>query len=171
MTTFTCRSTFLYGVPRSTLGEKRCVVGRGIFPLIFQIVRENCIVSMWASIWTLLFYWKQCIKTCYGYKRNSVLCFFKGNVVTPIFLLEMKQGYSVCPLSLSTDCNLNGDGKCNERGWAWTPHPYQPGLILPSWLNVRQKAAVANLCTLWLGQNVYGYVVDENWGGGGGCMI
>ncbi len=29
------------------------------------------------------------------------------------------------------------------------PHPHQPGLILPSSLNVRQKAAVANLCTLW----------------------
>ncbi len=28
------------------------------------------------------------------------------------------------------------------------PSP-QPGLILPSWLNVRQKAAVATLCTLW----------------------
>ncbi len=25
----------------------------------------------------------------------------------------------------------------------YTPHPHQPGLILPSWLNVRQKAAVA----------------------------
>ncbi len=29
------------------------------------------------------------------------------------------------------------------------PHPHQPGLILPSSLNVRQKAAVATLCTLW----------------------
>ena len=29
------------------------------------------------------------------------------------------------------------------------PHPHQPGLFLPSWLNVRQKAAVATLCTLW----------------------
>ncbi len=28
-------------------------------------------------------------------------------------------------------------------------HPHQPGLILPSSLNVRQKAAVATLCTLW----------------------
>ncbi len=29
------------------------------------------------------------------------------------------------------------------------PHPHQPGLILPSRWNVRQKAAVATLCTLW----------------------
>jgi hypothetical protein len=29
-------------------------------------------------------------------------------------------------------CNFTGDGKCNERGWACTPHPHQPGLILPS---------------------------------------
>ncbi len=26
---------------------------------------------------------------------------------------------------------LPGDGKCNERGWACTPHPHQPGLIYP----------------------------------------
>ncbi len=35
------------------------------------------------------------------------------------------------------------------RGWVCTPHPHQRGLILPSWWNVRQKAAVATLCTLW----------------------
>ncbi len=55
-----------------------------------------------------------------------------------------------CPLSWSVHCNFTGDGKCNERGLACTPHPHQPGLILPSWWNVRQKAAVATLCTLWL---------------------
>jgi WD repeat-containing protein 19 len=49
-----------------------------------------------------------------------------------IFLLEMKQGWCVCPLSWSEHCNFTGDGKCNERGWACTPHPHQPGLILPS---------------------------------------
>ncbi len=49
-----------------------------------------------------------------------------------IFLLEMKQGYCVCPLSWSVHCNFTGDGHCNERGWACTPHPQQPGLILPS---------------------------------------
>jgi hypothetical protein len=61
----------------------------------------------------------------------------------------MKQGYCVCPLSCGVHCNFTGDGKCNERGWASSPHPYQPGLILPAWWNVRQKAAVATLCTLW----------------------
>jgi hypothetical protein len=35
-----------------------------------------------------------------------------------IFLLEMKQGYCVYPLSWSVHCNFTGDGKCNERGWA-----------------------------------------------------
>ncbi len=63
--------------------------------------------------------------------------------------LEMKQGLCVCPLSWSLHCNFTDDGKCNERGWACTPHPHQPGIILPSWLNVRQKAAVATLYTLW----------------------
>ncbi len=66
-----------------------------------------------------------------------------------IFLLEMKQGQCVCPFSWSVHCNFTGDGKCNERGWACTPHPHQPGASLPSWWNVRQKAAVATLCTLW----------------------
>jgi hypothetical protein len=61
-----------------------------------------------------------------------------------------------CPLSWSVHCNFSGEGKCNERGWACTPHPHQPRLILPSSLNVRQKAAfgsgsvlVANL-NLWI---------------------
>jgi hypothetical protein len=56
----------------------------------------------------------------------------------------------VClPLSWSVHCNFTGEGKCNERGWACTPHPHQPGQILPSSLDVRQKAAVATvLCVL-----------------------
>jgi hypothetical protein len=58
-------------------------------------------------------------------------------------------GQCICPLSWSVHCNFTGEGKCNERGWACTPHPHQPELILPSSLNVRQKAAVATLCTLW----------------------
>ncbi len=61
----------------------------------------------------------------------------------------------VClPLSWGVHCNFTGDGKCKERGWACTPHPHQPRLILPSSLNVRQKAAVATLCTLWSGPNI-----------------
>ncbi len=49
-------------------------------------------------------------------------------------------------------------------GRACTPHPHQPGLILPSWLNVRQKEAVATLCNLsqkpsfserWFFNNLY----------------
>jgi hypothetical protein len=53
----------------------------------------------------------------------------------------------ICPLSWSVHCNFTADGKCNERGWSCTPHPHQPGLILTSWWNVRQKAAVT---TLWI---------------------
>ncbi len=52
-------------------------------------------------------------------------------------------------LSHAALCNFTGECKCNVRGWACTPHPHQPGLILPSSLNVRQKAAVATLCILW----------------------
>ncbi len=61
----------------------------------------------------------------------------------------MKQGQCICPLSWSVHWNFTGECKCIERGWACTSHPYQPALILPSWLNVCQKAAVATLCTLW----------------------
>ncbi len=67
------------------------------------------------------------------------------------FLLEMKQDQCICPLSWNVQCNFTGDGKCSERGWPCTPRPHQPGLILPSRWNVRQKATVATLCTLWLG--------------------
>ncbi len=38
---------------------------------------------------------------------------------------------------------MKGDGRA-------PPTLTKPGLILPSSLNVRQKAAVATLCTLWL---------------------
>jgi hypothetical protein len=47
-------------------------------------------------------------------------------------LIEMIQGQCICPLSWSVHCNFTGDGYSNERGWACTPHPHQPGLILPS---------------------------------------
>ncbi len=69
-----------------------------------------------------------------------------------ISLQEMKQGQCICPLSWSVHCNFTGDGKCNKRGWACTPHPHphQSRLILPSWLNVRKKADVTTLCTLWI---------------------
>ncbi len=58
----------------------------------------------------------------------------RGGSVSPteyISLQEMKQGQSICPHSWSVHCNFTGDGKCNERGWACTPHPHQARLILP----------------------------------------
>jgi hypothetical protein len=80
----------------------------------------------------------------------TVRVFWQTNVLNHRvhILVEMKQGQCNCPLSWSVHCNFTGEGKCNERRWACTPHPHQPGLILPSSLNVRQKAAVATLCTL-----------------------
>ncbi len=47
-------------------------------------------------------------------------------------LVEMKQGWCIYPLSWSIHCNFTGDGKCNESGLAFTPHPHQPRLILSS---------------------------------------
>jgi hypothetical protein len=74
-----------------------------------------------------------------------------GNVYTTeyISIQEMKRGQCIYPLKWSVHCNFTGDGKCNERGWACTPNPHQSRLILPSRLNVRRKADVTTLCTLW----------------------
>jgi hypothetical protein len=44
-----------------------------------------------------------------------------------IVLVEMKQVECICPPSWNVR-----DGNYNERGWACTPHPHQPGLIFPS---------------------------------------
>ncbi len=38
-------------------------------------------------------------------------------------LVEMKQGQCICPLSWSVHCNITGEGKCNERGWAGGRRP------------------------------------------------
>jgi hypothetical protein len=47
-----------------------------------------------------------------------------------------------------------GERNTVKKGGRASPmHPHKPGLIFPSWWNVRQKSAVATLCTLWR-QNV-----------------
>jgi hypothetical protein len=65
-------------------------------------------------------------------------------------LVVIKQGQCICPLSWSVHCNFSGEGKCSEKWWACQPPPLPARLILPSWWNVRQKAAVTTLCTLWV---------------------
>jgi hypothetical protein len=70
-----------------------------------------------------------------------------------ISLQEMKQGQCICPLSWSGEYTATLLVVVNvmNEGWACTPHPHQARLILLSWLNVRQKAGVTTLCTLWSG--------------------
>ncbi len=41
------------------------------------------------------------------------------------------------------------DGKYGERGGPAPPPPHQPGLISPSWWDVRQKMTIVILLTLW----------------------
>jgi hypothetical protein len=54
------------------------------------------------------------------------------------------------PSQLERTHNFVCDGRYSENGgWACTPHHHQPGLIFPSWWNVRQKMAVATQCNLW----------------------
>ncbi len=95
-----------------------------------------------------------------GLRRSQYLCRKTcrplANVWTTeyIFLIEMKQGWCIFPLSWSVHCNFIGDGKCNERGLGVHPPPSPARLILPSWWNVRQKADVTTLCTLWCGPHV-----------------
>ncbi len=58
------------------------------------------------------------------------------------------KGECIWPLSWSIQYKFVCDGRYSGRGRACTPHPNQPGLILPSCWNVRQKVAIATLCTL-----------------------
>ncbi len=74
-------------------------------------------------------------------------------------LVEMKQGQCICPLSWSVHCNFTGDGNSNERGWAWTPHPYLPGKFYPhDGMYARKRPLPLLLCgsdqweTRWVGK-------------------
>jgi hypothetical protein len=95
--------------------------------------------------------WKTTKMTRFGNTREERV----DHYTTRMYLLPAYRGrtgyYSPSnkKVSWSVHCNFTGEGNSSERGWACTPHPHQPGLILPSSLNVRQKAAVATLCTLW----------------------
>ncbi len=72
-------------------------------------------------------------------QMRTKLCLFKHFAKRKKLFFSKYLSFSVWfPLSLKDWSPL-----------ACTPHPYQPGLILPSWSNVRQKAGVATLCTLW----------------------
>ncbi len=64
---------------------------------------------------------------------------------------------AICPLSSSVHHIFVCDSRYKERGFASTPHPHLPWLLLPSWWNVRQKVAIATLCVL----------CGWNWGKGG----
>jgi hypothetical protein len=70
-----------------------------------------------------------------------------------IFLLEMKQGQCICPLSWSVHCNFTGDGKCKERGWACAPPTLtSQGQFYPHhWMYARkQRLKLCVLCvTHW----------------------
>ncbi len=70
--------------------------------------------------------------------------------------LEKKQGECICHLSWRYPATLYLMVYIVKRGWACTPYPHQPGLIFPSWWNLRQKSAVATLCVLCGGSRRYG---------------
>ncbi len=94
------------------------------------------------------------------YCKRSIQCLASSEILTPtpphrpasvypieyIFLLEMKQGQCICPLSCSVHCNFTCDGKCSERGWACTPHPYQTWLILHSNDGMSARKRLLLLC-------------------------
>ncbi len=63
----------------------------------------------------------------------------------------------VCPLSWNVHCNFPGDGKCNKRGWACTPHPHQPELILPTTL----MTECTPVSSVW--NSVYSVVCPLSW--------
>ncbi len=69
------------------------------------------------------------------YGKWTVSALWAGAYTATLYVVIEWKGVGVHP-SLS------------ERGWACTPHPHQPGLIFPSWWNIRQKSAIATLCVL-----------------------
>jgi hypothetical protein len=148
-------------VPWNNLEEERYVkvVFDNLANFSFYFFKPNLVFGLYlpGPSWTFLPLWRwhkqhnwterRAVEYCTIYLNQ---CRANGCNHRVHILVEMKQGQCICPLSWSVHCNFTGDGKCNKRGCACTPHPHRPGLILPSSLNVRQKAAVATLCTLWL---------------------
>ncbi len=61
--------------------------------------------------------------------------------------LEQRVHIRVSALSWSEYYNFVCDGRYSERGRAFTPHPYQPGLNLPSWWKYARKWPLP-LCVL-----------------------
>jgi hypothetical protein len=90
--------------------------------------------------------------TVYEY---SLTCCARKFSAQSTYIGRDETGSVYLPTQLERTLQLYWWCKCKERGWACTPHPHQPWPILPSSLNVRQKAAVATLCTLWFCGSVY----------------
>jgi hypothetical protein len=69
-----------------------------------------------------------------------------------ISLQEMKQGQCICPLSWSVHCNFTGDGKCVNviKGVGVHPPPSPVPANFTLMTELRKKADVTTLCTLWL---------------------
>ncbi len=64
-----------------------------------------------------------------------------------IFLLEMKQGQCICPLSWSVHCNFTGDSKCNDREVGVHPPPSS------AWANftlMMECTPESTVTTLWI---------------------
>ncbi len=60
------------------------------------------------------------------------------------YRIEKKIEGGICPLSRSVHCNFDG----NRLKVCGRAPSHQPGLIFPSWWDVRQKSAIATLCVL-----------------------
>ncbi len=74
--------------------------------------------------------------------------FYDVDMTTEYILYRGRDEVGGVDLPSQLERTLQHGGKCSERGWACTPHHHQPGLIFPSWCNVRQKVAIATLCVL-----------------------
>ncbi len=99
------------------------------------------------------------------HKISSILCMGIGSVtllkhIRTYFWIRVRWGRKVRQARLGCKHNVHIFTRDEtglvclptqlERTLQSSPLPHKAELILPSWLNVRQKAAVASLCTLWL---------------------
>ncbi len=86
-------------------------------------------------------------------RRYASLVYSKYNAIGPNHRVHVAVEMKYCRLSVS---DLSAEAYCTailyvrvtrvKGGGHAPPHPHQPGLIFPSWWNIRQKSAIATLC-------------------------
>jgi hypothetical protein len=135
------------------------VLLQNYFPILKSLTKNilhNCF-----SLITWEIFFNQCISERKQGEKSPKCTSCLLSVLTTEYiyiLVEMKQGQCICPLSWSVHCNFTGEGKCSERGWACTPHPYQPGLMRECTPDIGRYHSVYSVVLTSCGFNVKEYL-------------